>query len=330
MAQYIKKKKGWAVRFYTDEFDELGEQKRVYLSGYRLKEDAKQAMEDYLEKCEETKEIVNKEMTLKEYCEYWFDSYVIQNNAPRTQKRYSEMIINYIIPELGENTLIDLKPMQLQKFYSNLMISKDEGGPGLSGNTVVKYHRLLHLMYKHAILWQLAKFNPTEAVQPPKQKKTEMNFLNEKELSEVLDKIKGHDFYIPVLLAATTGMRLGEICGLQKSDVDLNTCMIYIKNNLQYYNKTWNLTTTKTYRSSRAIFILEDTIPILQNYIKKVRTNKLKYGPLYNDNNFFCKREKGEFINPQQLSRYFRRITRSLGYDVRFHDLRHTHASFLL
>lgn len=185
-------------------------------------------------------------------------------------------------------------------------------------------------MYKHAIQWQLAKFNPTEAVQPPKQIKTEMNFLTESQLNDVLETTKNTDYYIPILIASTTGMRLGEVCALQKDDVDLNAQMIYVKHNLQPYNSTWNLTSTKTHRSTRPIYILDEVIPILKDYQKQQKMNQLKYNPIYEQSNFFCVQKNGSFINPRTLSKYFRKITTKIGYDVRFHDLRHTHASILL
>lgn len=113
MAQIIKNKKGYGIRFYVDD-------KRVYLGGFQNKAIAKKAMENYLEKHEKNKDVIDSTITITKYCEKWFDSYAITNLAPTTQKRYAHMIKNYIIPKLGDKKLLDLKPIEVQNFYSEI------------------------------------------------------------------------------------------------------------------------------------------------------------------------------------------------------------------
>jgi integrase len=58
---------------------------------------------------------------------------------------------------------------------------------------------------------------------------------------------KNTDYFIPVLLAGTTGMREGEICGLQDYNIQLDRNEIYVKDNLVYIEKKWTLDSTKTH-----------------------------------------------------------------------------------
>ena len=199
------------------------------------------------------------------------------------------MIVQHIIPRLGDMLIAKVKPAHLQSFYRWLELPEDEGGAGLTGTTPLKYHRLLHLAFRYAVRWEIIQSNPADAAEAPKATPDEMHFLSESELSTVLDALEGTAAHIPVLLAASTGMRLGEICGLQNEDIDLDAGMIYVRHQSQRINGKMVLRTTKTHRSRRPIAILPDTMPELRRYILQCKKDRLAHGPAYDDNNYFCK-----------------------------------------
>lgn len=326
MAQYGKKKKGWFVRFYLDDTNDQGQKKRVYLYPFDTKKQAEVGMHKYLDEYNKTNHLIYQDISFKSYAEMWFDNYATIKTAPNTQKRYKLILINHLIPYFGKMKLKDIKPLMLQNYYTLKLNS-------LSGTTVLKHHRLLHQMLKHAVGWQIILYNYANSVQAPKSSTQETKCLTEKQFYCILDYLNKNspEYLIPALLAGTTGMRRGEICGLQAHNILLDKQLIYVKDNLQYYNKQWNLTNTKTHRSKRPIYLFDDVIPILKKYVMHQKKIQLKLGKYYINNNYFCKKYDGSFINPNTYTRKIKKAILDLGYDptITQHGLRHTHASIL-
>lgn len=328
LAQYIKKKKGWGVRFYINEIDELGKRKRIYLGGFRTKKEAETAMLDHLNNIKQYGHTINQDLTLKEYLEYFFENYVATNTAPRTQLFYADIYRLHIIPYLGSIKISMLQPSHLQSYYTHLLNEKQ-----LSKATVKKHHRALHLAFKHAVKWGMLYRNVTEAVDPPRPDRQVRKVLNKTQLNQFLEKTKGTSVYIPYILLITTGMRRGEVCGLQDSNVNLDTGMIYIRTTLQRYNGKLNLTVTKNHRSERPIALLPEVIPILKQYMTLKQRLKRELGEKWCNNDFFCVwLDDGREIKPEYLSRTFKKIMKELGFDsqLSLHDLRHSHATILM
>lgn len=317
MAEFFKQKRGWAIRF-------MHEGERVYKGGFKTKQEAQRFEAEYLKEREELKNI-DTNITVKRVCELFFDNYACTNTEPKTQKRYKELILNHIIPEIGDIKAVDLTPLMIVDFYKRL----SEPPYSLSNCTIRKDHNVLNEAFNCCIKWQLIKFNPCTAIDPPRPEYKEMNVLTEDELTEVLSYLKGTPLYIPVLLASSTGMRVGEVAGLQENDVDLKNRKIYVRNQLSYMKGEYKLTKTKTSRSARPIAILEETLFDLFEYNKQKKRDQIEYGHRYNFNNFYCKWPDGHNITNTYMTKAFRREAKKLGYDVRFHDLRHTHATIL-
>ncbi|QUH29603.1 site-specific integrase [Vallitalea guaymasensis] len=172
-------------------------------------------------------------------------------------------------------------------------------------------------------------FNYAQSVQPPKATTPETKFITEEQFYRLFHIFKNTDYFIPVLLAGTTGMREGEICGLQDYNIHLDRNEIYVKDNLVYIEKKWTLDSTKTHRSTRPVYIFPDVSRILKQYLIQRKEQQLKYGPQYIDSGFFCRRPDGRFINPVTLGKRFTIIARKYNYHISFHGLRHTHVTIL-
>lgn len=127
-----------------------------------------------------------------------------------------------VIPELGNIILEDLKPMQLQQFYARLQQegNRQDGKEGaLSARTALHHHRLIRKALQQAVKRQLLKTNPADATDAPRAKKTQMAFLTEEQAKELLKKAEPTQFYLPFLLAVTTGIRRAKLYGLRWSDI---------------------------------------------------------------------------------------------------------------
>jgi integrase len=144
------------------------------------------------------------------------------------------MIDGHIRPALGSYVLPKLAPLHIQAFYSGgLAEGRKDGKGGLSAQSVVHFHRLLHKAFAQALKWQLLARNPILAVEPPRAQRQEMRALDEGETASLLSLLGEGRLYMPVMLAVTTGLRRGEILGLRWSNVDLATASITVVQSLE-------------------------------------------------------------------------------------------------
>jgi integrase len=142
--------------------------------------------------------------------------------------------------------------------------------------------------------------------------------------------------YIPILLASTTGMRLGEICGLRWKDVNLDNKIIFVTRQLQDVEGELKLLELKTATSKRSIPMLEETKKALEELQAIQEYNKSK-NKKYDKRGFIVCKEDGTPYDPEYISRNYRRVMKEykicteldIPY-IRFHDLRHTYATLML
>lgn len=147
------------------------------------------------------------------------------------------------------------------------------------------------------------------------------------ELATFLDHARHHRLCPALHLAAHTGMRRGEVVGLKWSDLDIAAKRVSIVRTMQCVGGQPVEFGVKTRTSRRCIDLDGTTIAHLQAWQRRLREDGLGCG---RDDWMFCN-TTARFLNPQSLSQLFNRITTAAGLPrIRFHDLRHTHASLLI
>ncbi|PRR70875.1 tyrosine-type recombinase/integrase [Clostridium thermopalmarium] len=303
--------------------DENGKKKYKRKRGFKKKKDCEAALAELITQLEKGTLVSNDKMTVNEYLNYWMETYPKNHCQPSTYKRY-EFFVNDINSYLGQYKLSKLNPMLIQKFYEDLMNDKK-----ISSNTVLKTHRMFHLALKHAQQWQLINVNPCDLVSPPKAIKTEMKYWQPDEINFYLDTInKDEILYKPTYLAVHTGLRVGELCALQWEDVDLINGTIKVNKTLQRVNGKLILKQPKTKNSSRIVTLLSSTIKFLKELKKEAMERRLKYGV---ELGYVLCWEDGRPMDPHYVSQKFPKLLEKYNLPkIRFHDLRHTHATLLL
>lgn len=331
MAEYKKTDKGWSIRFYFD-----GGRKQK--GGFKTKKEATAWMEHFVNGYASAHRlIVQKEYeameqaeapTVREIMEIFFDNYCEMNVDPSTKKRYKESIIGHILPLLGDMKAKDVTPITVTDFYKTL-----HNPPwNLADQTIRNDHSVLSQAYKYAMRLEILDKNPCAVVSPPSGEKKEIKILNESQIATLLHYVRdveASDLYMPVFLALTTGMRAGEVCGLQDEEVNFTNRIIYIRHQLKLVDNVYQLCELKTKSSRRSIVILKETIPELRAYSLKKKELALSLGKDYAHNHFFCRRKDGRPITPRYIDKAFKRVATKLGLDITFHGLRHTHATLL-
>jgi integrase len=251
--------------------------------------------------------------------------------AGKTHERYAEIVNIHLIPALGGISLSKLQPMHIQPYYSQALdTGRKDGNGGLSARTVLHHHRVLHNALNQAVKWQLLARNPAAAVEPPKPEQKEMRALDEDTSAWLLAAAQGSRLYIPILIAITTGMRRGEILALRWMDIDFINNVVRVQRSIDQTNAGVRVKEPKKKTSRRPISMPRLLIEALELHRAQQKELKKVTGAMYEDNDLICCCDDGRIWNPDSFTSAYCKFTRRIGIQLRFHDLRHTHASQML
>jgi len=274
--------------------------------------------------------VLNDSFTVSAYLDHWLSAYAKPSTAPRTYVRYEQLVREHLAPGVGNHKLTKLTPLHVQSLYAKLLKEgRLDGKGGLSPQTVVHAHRVLHKALKQALLWGFVTRNVADAVAPPKVERTQAKVLDEKHVIALLRHLKGSDMHLPVLIALHTGMRSGEILGLRWSDVDLEAGTLAVGNTLQAVDGELILREPKTVAGRRCIPLTADTVEALKER-SAAQADYIETHDDYSTEGLVVCREDGSPWHPSTFSAAWIRARKRAGVTVRFHELRHTHASLLV
>ncbi len=222
-------KSSWRIKYEIDRDPVTGKRQTRYITVRGTKKDAQRALTRVMHEIDAGAYIDATKESVGEYLDRWLRDYAKVQLAPKTFERFSEIVTKHLIPALGEIVLKDLKPLQIQGYYSDALESgRLNSKGGLSPRTVHHYHRILFQALRQAVKWRLLAINPAEAVTPPKPEETEIEILNNDELGRLLQKARSTRYFPAILLAATTGMRRGEVLAVRWRDIDLDGAVLTV------------------------------------------------------------------------------------------------------
>ncbi|MBS3886585.1 MAG: site-specific integrase [Dethiobacter sp.] len=180
--------------------------------------------------------------------------------------------------------------------------------------------------------WQLLSRNPADAVEAPKPSRPDMQTLGPDEVRTLLALLDKHPDRELFISAVFTGMRQGELLGLRWSDVDLDKGMARIQQTVGWLPKQgFIFREPKTKKSRRQIVLPAMVIDAFKKRKKQQAEDKLMLGQEYEDIGLVFCTAYGQPLDPSGVSRRFKTVAKKLGRsELRFHDLRHTHATLLL
>ncbi len=270
--------------------------------------------------------------TIAEFLREWLNLDPKHRTTPKTFERYQEIVEKYLIPALGQIKLAEIKPAQIQKAYSVwLDHGRLRGQGGLSPTTVRQHHRVLSRAFKQAVRWGVLSRNPADAVDPPPPVRREIQVLTHNQLADLLEAAQKTDLYLPVLIAATTGLRLGEVFGLWWKDLDLENGALTVNQTLQETKAGISFKPPKTPQSRRTVALPAITVDALKQHWKGQCEAWLVLGSGKDMNELVNADSDGAPISPKHFNDYFNRIVKAAGVPrITFHGLRHTHLTHLL
>jgi integrase len=265
--------------------------------------------------------------SVEAYLHQWL-SHAKTRVRPRTYQGYEGLIRLYAIPEIGQMGLGDLHPLQLQSLYASLMSDKV---PPISAGTVLNLHLVLTQAFGQAVRWGLLDRSPVAGAQPPRPRRPEPAVIDAVIASKILDAARGHLLELPIAIALSTGMRRGEILGLRWSDLGADHSVAHVRRTLQAIDPEPVFEDPKTRRSRRAVALPAFLRPYLARQLEDQARRRESLGASWRENDLVIDAGDGSPVNPVNLSSAWPKFLRRAGLPhVRFHDLRHAHATLML
>jgi integrase len=245
--------------------------------------------------------------TFREFTEKW-KSIVLIQHKPSTQGTMRSHIQKYLVPEFGNLSLRDVQSERVQQFIANLR---------LSPKTVRNISVTFQLMWKSAMAWNYVSHDALAGVVLPKPKRARRFFFTLEETRRILAAAPKpyRTFY---WLAAETGMRAGELCGIQVDDIDLNRGLVNVRQSV-WHGK---LQDPKSENAVRTFAISSRLREHLRQFLAGWRPNR--------DRLVFATRNGTPWDTNLHVKRKFRPLLRKLGIqECGLHAFRHANASLM-
>lgn len=271
-------------------------------------------------------------ITVGQWLDGWLTNY--QGGVkPSTALLYRQQTEMYIIPRMGAVKLQCLVTDNIQNLYNELFRSKEDGGKGLSAKTVKNIHGVFHKALEQARKNRIIPFNPSDACELPRICKEEIKPLNQAQATTFLEEIQGHTHEYLFQIALFTGMREGELLGLNWDSVDMSRGILTVRQQLCKEKKKGG----KYYISSpkngkkRTLALAPSVIRLFRYQKLKQNEKRIKAGELWEETGLVFTNPTGGYLSYRTVYDCFKRVMKKLGLpNVRFHDLRHTYATFAL
>jgi integrase len=268
--------------------------------------------------------------TLAAFLERWIE-HMGGQVSPRSLERYTELCRKNITPLLGCVLLSKLQPANISQAYAKALTSgRRDGQGGLSPRTVTHMHRVLREALQQALRWQLLARNPADAVKPPKVERGKMNTYDIGQTAELLQGLRGNRMFIPTVLAVLCGLRRGEIAALRWGQVDFDAGHISVEQSAEQTRQGVRYKAPKSGRARTVAISAMVAAELRAHRIAQVE-GLLSLGVRLSEESFVVAQPDGSPVQPNTLTHNWAMECAKTGLPrIRYHDLRHAHATHLL
>jgi integrase len=206
----------WEYRFEAGTDPLTGRRLRPSRAGFRSESEAWTALRKAIRAHEQGRTVRTSRRTVEEFLEEWHAA-IEATVRPTTWVNYRNYLRLYVIPHIGTTRLQDLPLL-----YSHLLDhGQRPGDGGLAPKTIINIHRMLHRALRDAVRWDMTPRNAAQDAQPPRSRRPKVTVWEPEQMRRFVDQVRDDRFFAMWLLAATTGMRRGELAGLLVTDLDL-------------------------------------------------------------------------------------------------------------
>ena len=241
------------------------------------------------------------------------------------------MFARILVPALGSIRLTKLQPEKISAAYTKALASgRRDGKGGLSPRSVHHMHRLLKQALKQAVSWRKLTHNPADAVKPPKVDRKPMATYDLVQTAALIERLRPTRMFIPALLGVLCGLRRGEIVALRWDDVQWDSESLSIVQSAEQTKAGVRYKETKSGKG-RNVRLSRTVLQELKVWRVQQAEEFLRLGIRPHGQTFVVTKVDGDPVQPRSLTHEWMRLA-STGdlRRIRFHDLRHSHATHLL
>jgi len=243
--------------------------------------------------------------------------------SPKTLEGYTSKVSAGIVPALGQTGLAKLQPITISTAYAKMR-------ERLSPRSVHHTHRVLSQALAQAVRWRLIPRNPCDDVDPPKVEKPELKVWDVNTIQRAIELARPWRVYMPMLLAVMCGLRRGEIVALRWRSIDLDRAQLSVIESAEQTKGRVRLKPPKTGKG-RTVALPAMVVSELREHRRRQTEELLQFGVGLSDNVFVCAREDGKMLQPNSLYHAWMLFLATTDLPrIRFHDLRHSHATLML
>ena len=283
---------------------------------------------------------INSEYTLSQWLRKWLELYALPTIKQSTYVSYESYVRLHLVPELGKSKLSSLSIDQLQRFFNKKQKQ-------LSPKSLRNIYNMLHNCLEQAIINKHLTYNPLHGVKlPPVLKKditilslSDQNILHSAVISSNTPAAFG------IIFTLSTGLRLGELIGLQWSDLDFANHSIHIRRTVgrllkvdesgNLIEKRTGVPTTEIVTRSPKSKTAQRNIPLfpaiwrdLMSYRNRQQEMLQVEGLLLTPSTPIFSTTSGTIYEPRTYEDLFKRTLKSANLpNINFHALRHTFAT---
>lgn len=264
--------------------------------------------------------------TVRQYADGVFMPTKEATFSENARSSYRMFLDKHILPVLGDVLLVEVSPAMISKLLIDFQRA------GYAHATTVKLYNILNGIFEMAFLDDSIPMNPMLKVKRPAPRKDEQpkeesdKAYTVQELSYILSCAAQEplQWQTYISLAADTGLRRGECCGLQWSDIDFKAGAVTVRRNLQYTAAAGVYATSPKNGKVRVVDVGPDTLALLKQLREKQAQSCISK---------WCFTQEGtaEPMHPQSPTRYFQKFGQRYGVkDFHPHKLRHSSASIAI
>lgn len=348
-----------------------GKRRQVTKSGFLTGKDAMQARAD-VEKQHRDGNLPNDlNRLLGSWLDEWLPGKVQRKEIEDTTARgYSDNIKNYIRPKLGEKKLRDLRGTDLTKFYAEIaedrekaraeamekneqyaaeaqLINDERRAAGkvrmvppkrvamprtLKPASIARVHACLSGALGDAVP-DLIPRNVAQDAKLPKTEKKKVRPPAPELLGGFLDEVTHERLYPLLVVAGYSGLRRGELVGMQWGDLDMPTGKVVVGRQIVSVGYKLVERETKTESGQDRVVFLDPVVrEILTAWGATQVTERAMWGDAYNDDGrgWMFTREDGQLLHPDRVTKVAARLLRRHGIETTLHGLRHFWAAALI
>ncbi|HJG27369.1 site-specific integrase [Anaerofilum sp. An201] len=252
-------------------------------------------------------------MTLREYINFWQETYDKHQSRPTTYAAHNYVFKNHILPGLGDTQISELTSEMVGEFLEERKRfgNHRRSGFGLGEETMRHIHRLLQQCLNQAIRDGLLTENPAKAFRYRKSTTVKANIMTPLEMEDYLDAAERLGYLPMFMLALTAGLRQGELIALKWSDLNMKKRTLTIAEKRAVERRKLVEYGSQT----RSIRLTPEVVDLLI-----MEHSKHPSSPL-----MFMHPATLKPYSPQMVRRMHKEIIIEAGLDhIRFTDLRHT------